>query len=423
MTKSISAFYVLLLTQTVSLIGSQMSGLAIGIQIFNDTGDVLPLALLKIAYAIPMFLAAGIAGVVADRWDRRWVLILSDVGQAVGTVLLLLTFASGEFQLWHLYGIAFIQAWFGMFQHPAFQASVTMLVPDEHRDRANAIQQITSPAAGIIAPAMAGILFAFIGVVGVILIDLFTFAIAILVVFLIHIPQPESSTGASPAGQSLWREVTAGFRVLWERRILFYLVAAIMSVNFFWNSYSALQTPYILTITGSEALLGIMLSIGSAGFFVGGLAMSVWQVQGNRMRVLLPAIAAIGLFMLTFGLMQSPLLMAFALFLFYMPHPIVNTLLTSILQLKTPPETQGRVFAAVTQMAVLLGPIALIISGLLADNVMEPAFSDHPGTGMRWMIVVSGILYTLVGLGLMSWSRMRKLESELPDIVPKAEEA
>lgn len=426
---SIRTFYLLLITQTVSLIGSQMTSLAIGIQVFNDTGDVLPLALIQIAYALPMIITVGFAGVVADKWNRRWVLILADAGQAIGTVLLLLSFGSGQFQLWHLYGITFIQSLFGIFQYPAFQASVTMLVPDEHRDRANAIQQITNPAAGIIAPALAGILFTIVQINGIILIDLATFCIAILILLFVHIPQPEPSEEDN-SKQSIWREVTAGFRILWQRRILFYLIIAIMSVNFLWNVYSTLQTPYILSYTGSEAMLGILLSISSAGYMVGGLLMTIWRVQDNRMRLLLPSILAIGVFMILFGIMRAPILMAIMIFLFYIPHPIVNTLLTSIIQLKTPPETQGRVFATVTQLAILSGPIALLFGGVTADYVMQPAIAteawagfiplvgDDPSSGMRLMIIVSGMIYTFIALMLLSWSRMRHLETELPDFTP-----
>lgn len=429
MNSSPRTFYILLATQTLSLIGSQMTGIAIGIQVFNETGAVLPFALLKIAYAIPIILAVGFAGVIADRWDRRRVLIIADAGQALASLLLLLSLISGQFQLWHLYAIVFLQSLFAIFQYPAFQASVTMLVPDAHRDRANAIQQITNPAAGIVAPALAGILFSVVGVGGIIFIDLLTFAVGILVIMLIHIPRPPASIEGK-ARNSFWQEMTMGFRVLWQRRPLFYLIASIMGVNFLWNMYSVLQTPYILSTTHSEAVLGILLSVASAGFLVGGMIMSLVRIRNNRMRIMLPAIAAIGGFMLLFGLMPSPLLMAVMLFLFYMPHPVVNTLLTSILQLKTPPDTQGRVFAAVTQLAVLTAPIALLFSGLLADYVIEPAISSpnwglfdllvghEAGAGMRLIIVVSGALYLLAGLILVRWSRVRQIESELPDFTP-----
>ena len=163
-------FYTLVLTQTLSLIGSRISGLAIGIHIFTETGSATPLALVAFFGIVPLILAASVSGVLADRWDRRAVMILSDAGQALGTVLLLISFAGGGFELWHLYLVTFIQAIFGVFQGPAFSASVTMLVPEAQRERANAIQQMTGPTAGIVAPALAGVIYALGGVVGAILV-------------------------------------------------------------------------------------------------------------------------------------------------------------------------------------------------------------------------------------------------------------
>lgn len=102
-TRSLRTFYLLILTQTLSIIGSNMTSFAVGIQIYRDTSEATPLAMVGFFSVIPMILAAGAAGVLADRWDRRYVMAISDSGQALGTLLLLISFASGAFQLWHLF--------------------------------------------------------------------------------------------------------------------------------------------------------------------------------------------------------------------------------------------------------------------------------------------------------------------------------
>jgi MFS family permease len=90
-------------------------------------------------------------------------LIAADIGQAVGTALLLLSFLSSAFQLWHLYLVSLLAGALDMLQRPAMEASVTILVPDSHRDRANVIRQIIGPAAGMIAPVITGFIYAFVG--------------------------------------------------------------------------------------------------------------------------------------------------------------------------------------------------------------------------------------------------------------------
>src|SRR5215204_6070164 len=128
--QNLRTFYTLILTQTFSQIGSRMTGLALGIYVYNQTGEATPLALVALFSFLPQALISSVAGVLADRWDRRYVMVISDAGQALGTLILLGTFLTGSFSLPLLYAITLIQAVFGVFQHPAFQASMTMLVPD-----------------------------------------------------------------------------------------------------------------------------------------------------------------------------------------------------------------------------------------------------------------------------------------------------
>ena len=119
--------------------------------------------------------AGTFTGILADRMDRRYVIVIGDVGQAVATLLLLFSFTSGSFELWHLYAAMLVQGIFMMIQTPASQAAITMLVPEEQRDRANGLRDMGHPLAGVFAPVFAGILYTIVGVSGVILIDLMTF--------------------------------------------------------------------------------------------------------------------------------------------------------------------------------------------------------------------------------------------------------
>ena len=202
--RSVRTFYILTATQVLSIVGSAMTSVALGIRVFADSGDSTPLLLASFFSALPLMVGGSLAGVLVDRWQRRRVLIASDAGQAVATLLLLLSFWSGRFVLWHLYAIAFVHGLLAMLQRPAMEASVTMPVPEAHRDRANAIRQITGPAASMIAPVIAGLAYATIGVVGVMAIDLLTFVIAIVVVSVVHIPQPGASDQGQSARGSIW---------------------------------------------------------------------------------------------------------------------------------------------------------------------------------------------------------------------------
>ncbi len=433
--RALRTFYILILTQTFSLIGSQMTGLAIGIKVFKDTQQATPLALVAVAATLPRLLSASLAGVLADRWDRRYVMAISDSGQAVGTLLLMISFATGAFELWHLYVVTLIQAVFGIFQEPAFQASVTMLVPDDRRDRANAIQQLTGPASGIIAPILAGLLFAAIGVVGVMTIDLVTFLTAVGVVLAVHIPRPaQTEEGATMRQTVIWKEALVGFRWLRSRRSLMLNVFYVTLVNFLIGGAMVLSTPYVLSLTDSEAMVGLTGGVFSVGAVIGGVIMGIWGGTRPRIHTIMPGIAITGLGLALYGVGRSPLALGVALFIMALPLPMVNASFMSIMQIKIPPDLQGRVFSALTQMAMMATPLAYLLAGPLADRVVEPAVGgpgwgvveplvgSQAGSGMGLMMLACGGVITAVTLLVYSLPIFRNVESTMPDYVPVAAE-
>lgn len=428
--RNMRTFYTLILTQTFSLMGSRISGLALGIWIYAETGNATPLLLVSFFTVLPQVLASSLSGVMADRWDRRYVMVLADAGQALGTLLLLVSFLTGSFQLWHLYAVALIQAIFGVFQGPAFQASVTMLIPDAQRDRANAIQQLTGPMAGIFAPAIAGFIYGLVGVEGAILVDLVTFVVAMFVVFSISIPRPQETEEGRASRGSLWKEVWSGLGYLRKRQTLFFMMLYISCLNFLIGGTMALGTPYILSRTDhNETILGILLSLFNVGAIVGGVAFGMWGGTRPRIHTILPGIIIACGMMIGMGMAQSPLVLGVLIFLFMIPLPMVNASFMSLMQTKTPPDMQGRVFSVMGQLSLLLLPAAYLIFGPLADKVFEPAVGgtgwdavaglvgSGPGAGIGLMIAISGALTLVMSLVMYSLPAVRMMEANLPDYV------
>ncbi|MBI5081788.1 MAG: MFS transporter, partial [Chloroflexi bacterium] len=153
------SFYILLLTQTLSLIGSRMTAIGLGLWLFTQTGSATPLLLTSFFNELPGMLLGSFIGVLIDRWDRKAVLILADAGQALGTFILLWSVATNNFQLWILYAVAFTQGTFAAVQGPAKDATTTLLIKEDQRERANGIQQVAFPLAGVVAPVFAGTLY------------------------------------------------------------------------------------------------------------------------------------------------------------------------------------------------------------------------------------------------------------------------
>ena len=428
-------FYILILTQMLSLIGSRVSSLAVGVWIYSETGNATPLAMVSFFTAIPSVIAGTISGVLADRWDRRVVMALADAGQAVGTVLLLLSFVSGDFQLWHLYVVVLIQAIFGIFQSPAFNASITMLIPNDKRVRANALRQLTLPTAGVIAPVIATGIYVAVGVEGAIAIDLITFFVAMAVVLNVYIPRPEQTAVGRAMKGSIWKEAWGGVLYLWERKPLLYMMSYYAFANFFAGFAMILSIPYLIARIGDEGEMGVALSIINIGAIVGIIIIAYWNNVKNRVRLIVLVGIMKGTFLALGGVSQTTIILVLTQFLVLLPIPIGNSVFIAILQAKVPPDVQGRVFAVMGQLVRILLPIAYFCAGPLADNVLEPMvgtsswdtfapiFGNNAGAGMGVVYFVSGI--TLVGLavGLYMIPSVRNVESILPDYVatPKEE--
>jgi MFS family permease len=423
----LAIYYALVVTQTVSLIGSQISQYAVSIAVFHATGHATPLALVVFFSTAPGVLLGGLGGALADRFDRRAMMLIANLGFTLVSGFLLLSFASGAFQLWHLYALTVGAALFAALERPASQASVAMLVPDNHRDRANAIGQMAGPAAGVVAPALAGVLYALVGVAGAITIDIATFVVAIAVLAIVRIPRPTQTADGVAMRASVWRQALDGFRYLAARPVLLGFCAYVSAVNFVANTAMVLLTPYVLARTGKAQLFGAVLAAMNVGGIAGALVVSAGGRIGSRMQTVMLGIIVAGLFIGAAGVAQRAPALGASLFLMLFALAFANAPFWSIMQAKIAPDLQGRVFAAYMQGIMLLTPLASLLAGPLADRVFEPARRQPawrsvgwlvgfgPGAGMGLIFVVASVLVVALSLAVYAIPAIRRLEADLPD--------
>ncbi len=423
----LAIYYALVVTETLSLIGSQISQYAVSIAVFRATGHATPLALVVFFSTAPAVLLGGFGGALADRFDRRGMMLIANLGFTLVSGLLLLSFASGAFQLWHLYALTVGAAVFGALERPASQASVAMLVPDSHRDRANAIGQMTGPAAGVVAPALAGMLYALVGVAGSIAIDIATFIAAIAVLAVVRIPRPAETAEGLAMRTSVWRQTFDGFRYLAARPALLGFCGYASGVNFVANTAMVLLTPYVLARTGKAQLFGAVFAAMNVGGIAGALVVGAGGRIGSRMQTVMLGIVIAGLCIGVAGVAQTAPALGASLALMFFALAFANAPFFSILQAKIAPDLQGRVFAAYLQVALLLTPLASLVAGPLADRVFEPArrlpawrgvgwlVGFGPGAGIGMIFVVSSALVLALSLAAYAIPAIRRLEADLPD--------
>ena len=275
-------FLIVWIGQIVSTVGSSLTGFVLGVWVYQQTGSATQFALIALCATVPSILPAPIAGALVDRHDRRTVMILADFGAAACTVTLALLYAAGVLEVWHIWAATGITAICGAFQGPAYGASLSMLVPPEHRARANGLMQ-TGQALAIIAPVVAAGLVASIGVLGVIAIDLCTFAFAVVTLFIVLHPAPARERGGACGPGTLRREAAYGWEYLRERPGLFWLTVLFAFFNFFISISAVLVQPLILSFS-SVGSLGWLMMAGGSGMLAGSLVMGAWRAQAAHQR-------------------------------------------------------------------------------------------------------------------------------------------
>jgi DHA3 family macrolide efflux protein-like MFS transporter len=423
-------FLLIWLGQLVSLTGSGLTGFALGVWVFQHTGSVTQFALISLSTTLPGIVFSPIAGALVDRWDRRWAMILSDAGAALCTLSIALLLLGGWLKVWHIYVAMAISSTFSAFQWPAYSAATTLLVPKEHFGRASGMVQISEAVAQIASPVIAGVLVGVIHLQGVILVDFATFLFALTTLFLARIPRPER-TAEGKAGQgSLLREAAYGWTYIVARPGLLGLLLFFAATNFTSGIVSVLFTPLVLSFT-TVAVLGTVMSIGGVGFLSGSLAMSAWGGPKRRVSGIfaLSILQAVVLF--AAGLPPRVAVLAPAVFLYFLAMPIINGCSQAIWQSKTAPDVQGRVFAVRRMIAWSSLPLAYLIAGPLADRVFEPLLAEGgplaqgigriigvgPSRGIGLLFIVLGIISLLATLIGILYPHLRKVETELPDVI------
>ncbi len=432
------AFLMVWVGQAVSLLGTGMSNFALTIWAYQATGKATALALVSFSYVTPMLLVSPLAGALVDRSNRKLMMMVSDLGAGLATVVIFLLHAAGVLEVWHLYLAALIAGTTQTFQWPAYSAAITVMIPKEHYGRASGLNQLADSASGIFAPLLAGALIGLVGLRGILLIDIVTFVFAVSALLLVHIPQPKRTEEGRAGAGSLWQEAFFGFRYIFERSSLLGLQLVFLFGNFFGEIGFVVITPMILAHTGnSEISLGTVQSAGAVGGVAGALLMSLWGGPRKRVNGVLGGWAVYGVAgMMLLGLGRTVPWWAAASFLGALVVPVVNGSNQAIWQAKVAPDVQGRVFSSRRVIAWLVNPLSMLLAGPLADVVMEPSMraggwvytlfhplvGSGPGAGMAGIVLVTGLLVTCVGLGGYAFRSVREAETLLPDHVPVAAE-
>lgn len=428
-------FLTVWLGQLISLLGSKLTEFALGFwileQTYQETGTITQFAFTILLIYLPKVIISPLAGVIVDRWNRRWAMILSDAVTGIIAIAIMLLASTNSLAIWHIYLAITISSSFNAFQTPAYLSAIAQIVPPKHLSRANGMVQVSSGVAKIASPFIAGLLMKFVGLQGILTIDIATFVIALGSLTVVRFPplQSAKTINTSPVEQFI-NDTISGWDYIVTRPGLLRLLSFV-AVSYFTTGMLEVILWPLLYEPNSTARLGGILSIGGCGVLAGSLLMSVWGGFKKRVLIIVGCVGLQGLVIFSAGFKTSIFILALSIFLYLFSQPIIITSNQAIWQTKVPTHLQGRVFALQQSLERALAICAYLTAGFLVDKVLNPLMRDGQileriigqfissgigqGAGISLLLIILGILnLALVAIALKE-PRLLNLEQELPD--------
>ena len=388
--KGLKSFLLLWSSQAVSSLGTAMTEYALVVWTYRREGTALSITLLTLCSFAPTILFRFAAGAVADRRDKKRIMLFADLFAACGTFGIYLLYNFSALRVWHLYLINILLSFMNAFQEPAAFVATSLLVPKEQYARAGGLQGFSGAAVSILAPALGAGLIAFGGLKLVLILDLISFFIA-FVVLMLFIRIPKTGKTEERRKEPFRKTCAEGFRFLRGHGTLLRLILFMTCVNFLAKmSNDGLLSPFVLARTGDDQqYLGLVQSFVALGVMAGSLAVTWMKPVKNRLKLIGVSTALVFSGNIFQSLSGRPAVWCAAAFGAYAMAAVMNAHMTVFMREQIPLELQGRVFSAESTLKNCAIPLGLYLGGVLADRVFEPLMaSDLPL--QKWLAPLFG---------------------------------
>ena len=405
----LKTFLILWATQSLSQLGSAMTGFALTLWLYQKTGSALQTALLAICSYAPYVVLSIFAGALSDRWDKKKTMLACDTFAACCTLGILILLKLDALKPAHLYILNALTGLMNTVQQPASEVAMTLITPVKHYQRTSGLLSFSNSLVTILNPVLATAVFAFAGMDGVIVCDLVSFVLA-FVVLALFIRIPKRQTTEKQKG-SILTQSRAGLAYLKENGLILNLILFLAGVNLVASAFDAVLPALILPReTGGEAVLGMVTSCAGVATLIGSVLVTVLPAPKNRIRVIyLTMLFSLGTENYLMALTQSPVLWCLGQLLGWTVVPIMGASLNVILRSTIPVQMQGRVYACRNTLQFFTIPIGFFLGGLLVDEFCEPImarnipwltrlFGTGKGSGAAMMMFLLGIAGTFICL-------------------------
>ncbi|MGG3306700.1 MFS transporter [Paenibacillus lautus] len=419
--KSFKKFLLLWSGQLISTIGNGLTSFGLGIYVFQQTGKASAMALVTLLAFMPSLLLSAFAGVLADRYDRRLLMVLGDSLSAIGLVFILICMLRGEAQLWQICVGVTISSVFSSLLDPAYKATVTDLLTEEQYTRASGFVQVAGSAKFLISPILAGFLLTVTDIKLLLVIDICTFFVTVATTLAVRRGLVSKTYEHT---QSFIHEIKAGWNAVSTNRGVLVLVIMTSVLTFYLGVIETLSIPMLLTFT-SSSVVGMIETIIASGMLVSSVIIGFLPIQKGYVNILSISLFGVGVFMMAFGFREHIALICVSGFLFFAMLPFANTSLDFLVRTNIDNSVQGRAWALIGILSQLGFVVAYALSGVLADYVFTPflveggVLSDSVGKiigtglgrGMGFLIIIAGMLLCVTSVILYKLKSVKMLEN------------
>ncbi len=430
MNQNFKKYMIFWLSQSVSQLGSAMTGFALILWVYSQKHSAMTVSLMSFCNYLPYVLVSLFAGVFVDTHKKKNIMLAADSAAACCTLFVLVLFGSGELRIGHIYFINCVIGLANAFQSPASSVAVGLLVPEDKLSNASGMVSFSGSLITVFAPVLAAFFYASGGMNHILVFDLASFAAAFLIlVFVIRIPERPVSEKRTASFSEDCRE---GFRFLLGHRGIWMVIVTMAMLNFFSRlTYENILSPMILARSGgNQFALGLVNAAMGVGGVLGGILVSAGKTPRDCLKAIYVS-AGLSFLLgdLIMGVGRDPVLWSFAGFMASFPIPFINAGQNVILYRLVPAQMQGRIFSVRNAIQFSTIPVGILAGGFLADYVFEPfmkggsSVSDvlrlltgsGSGSGMAVMFLCTGFLGSLFSFVFFRQKSVRTLKNLLDD--------
>ena len=419
-------FYKLWLGELISSIGSGMTAFALSVYIYEKTGSVSYVSLITLLSFMPSIVLSPIGGLLADRYDRRLLMIIGDLFSGLGLVYILWSIQAGEKSIVPIFvGITFSSIFTSLLE-PSYRATLTDILEEENYAKASGLIQVAGSAKYLISPVIAGMILSVADIRVILLLDILTFITTCLMIFLVR---KSMNSETQNYKKDSFKGLLEGLFIIKENRGVYFLVIIMFFVCFFMGFIQILIRPMILALS-SVKTAGIMESLCAVGLLIGSLWIGIAGIKKNYSKILAVACFFCGIFMSMTGVNENLNIIGISTFLFFSTLPFMNSCADVLVRVSIPNELQGRVWGLISLITQMGTVVAYIISGIMADYVFEPMFNKNgilvenigiiigtgKGRGIGFMLILSGIGMLIMAIVIWKNGEIREVSEKCVDL-------